>query len=198
MIPDFPTEKEKLTKAWTHYVEVRSYALLGFMEETPSYRHHEGNLWQLIRDDGSSSESEYQEISAAFIIDRKDVPGLTPEKIREKLDAIADEMAGQMSHHVIATIKRATDEAGNTIDAKGKKFSPEFFLDMLDRMQLSFDEDGTWQPPTLIVPPGFVETNKELISLFENNPDLRTRQKEIIDRQREEWRAREAYRKLVD
>lgn len=198
MIPDFPVEKQKLAKLWNQYLDLKRQALLGFLNQMPAYQHHEGSHWRLTREDNSFNDSEYQEISAGFTINLEEVPELTPEKIREKLDLVADEVARQISQHMIGMIAQATDAVGNTIDANGNPFSPELFLEMLERLQLSFDEDGTWIPPTMIVAPGFWEANKDRLATFENDPELDARQTEIINRKREEWRDREACRKLVD
>jgi len=198
MIPDFPLEKQKLEKLWNHYLEVKHQELLGFLSEIPTYQHHEGHRWQINRQDGSQHESEYQELEAGFSVSFDEVPDLTPEKIRQKLDQVAEEMARQMTQGVLSTIEQAVDAAGNKINAGGKPLSPELFLEILERLELSFDEQGNWLPPTMIVPPDFSAARKEEIKAWESDPVFRAKQEEIVIRQREEWRAREACRKLVD
>lgn len=198
MIPDFPVEKMKLVNLWTQYLDFKRKELSGFLNEVPTYQHHEGNRWRLTREDNSFDDSEYQELSAGFTVKNEDIPELTPDKIRELLDEVAEEMCKQQSQHMFGKIFEATHAVGNVINASGKPFSPELFLEMLDRIELSFDEDGKWIPPTMIVHPEFIAANKDVLANLDKDPELQARQTEIINRKREEWRDREAYRKLVD
>ena len=198
MIPDFPTEKAKLEKVWNQYLEAKHQQLLGYLGEIPTYQHHEGHHWQISRQDGSQDDRDYQELKADFNLSIDEVPGLTPEKIRQKLDQVAEEMARQMAQSMFSTIEEAVDAAGNKIDAQGKSLTPDLFLEMLERIELSFDDDGNWLPPTMIVHPDFWAAKKEEIKAWESDPTFQIRRDEIVAQKREAWRAREACRKLVD
>ena len=55
-----------------------------------------------------------------------------------------------------------------------------FFLQLLERMDHSFAEDGTWLPPTLVVAPDFMKKNKPIIEGFENDAEFLSKRDEII------------------
>ena len=74
----------------------------------------------------------------------------------------------------------------------------DMILEMLDRMELSFDDEGNWQPPRIIHGPALAATAAEVQKQLGVDRTLRARQDAIVNRQREEWRVREARRKLVD
>lgn len=198
MIPDFPEEKEKIMRFWNKYLEAKHKQLLGFMGELPSHMNHEGHRWLLNRSDGTGDESLYKEIQGNLTIEASEVPDLTPEKIKEKFDRVADEMARQTFQGMLAEIIRVTNSVGNSIDANGQPLTQELFLQMLERMDQSFDENGNWMPPTIFISPDMAKKHFEIMKSWENDPKFLTRQAEIVTRKREEWNDRENSRKLVD
>ena len=50
----------------------------------------------------------------------------------------------------------------------------------------------------MIVAPDFMNKNKELIETYNKDVEFLAKRDAIIDRKREDWRAREACRKLDD
>ena len=198
MIPDFPDEKQKIMIFWTKYLAAKQKQLLGFMGELPSHMNHEGDRWSLSRPDGTGDESQYKEAKGIFMVEATEVPGLTPEKIREKLDEVAEEMARQAFQGILAEIIKTTNSVGNTVNANGEPMSQDLYLQMLEKMDLSFDKSGKWMPPTMIISPEMLEKNMKKKNLWENDPTFLAKQEEIVARKREEWHDRENCRKLVD
>lgn len=195
MLPDFPEEKQKLLNLWTDYLDRKTNQLLGPFSMAVHFMHHEGNRWQIEQTDGSISEFEYNAVQGEFSVSGDEAPTLTPEKIIEKLDTIADQMASQMTREMFATFAKAADEAGNSINAAGQTLTKDMFLEMISRIDIDFDKDGKPIMPTVFVPPGF---DKSVLDEWNNDPDLGKKHEEIMNRKRDEWNEREACRKLVD
>lgn len=103
-----------------------------------------------------------------------------------------------MAERTFETIQQAVEAVGNSFDAKGQKLSPDMVLQMWERMQLSFDSNGEWQRPTIVVHPDLGERARAILRAIDEEPELRARRDKIVNRQRDEWRVREASRKLVD
>ena len=83
------------------------------------------------------------------------------------------------------------------ITAKGKKLDAELFLQFLEVFQLEFYADGL---PKELYCVGELFSQERLEALdeeFRNNPKLQKRYDELIAKKKEEWRVREANRKLV-
>jgi hypothetical protein len=198
MLPDFPKEKREFEKFWNQYLVNKHRELLGFFATIPSFTIHEGHAWRLERSDGSDSEQPFEELSSEFTINKSDVPDLTPEKIREKLDAVAEDAARQMSQMIIKEIQEAADQVGNTVNAKGQPLTKELFLEMLEKIETGFDEKGEWIPPSIIMHPNAWKANEAKFRGWEQDKEFSDKQTEIINRKREAWYAREALRKLVD
>jgi hypothetical protein len=198
MLPDFPQEKALLEKFWNEYLEHKHQELLGFFATIPSFTVHEGDRWNIERTDGTQSERPYKEISSGFTIDVNEVPDLTIEKIRNKLDAVAEDAASQMTQTIIKEVSEAADKVGNTVNAKGQSITKELLLDMIEKMDAEFDQNGVWVPPSIILHPDVWKANEEKFKEWEKDKEFTNMQSEIINKKREEWHAREALRKLVD
>ncbi len=128
MIPDFPREKEKIMQFWNKYLISKNQELLGFFGTLPAHMNHEGHRWTINRADGTGDNQPYHQIEGLMTVDISEVPSLTPDKIRGKLDKIADDMARQISQNMFAEISRVTKEVGNEINAEGQPLSQESFL----------------------------------------------------------------------
>lgn len=198
MLPDFPKEKALLVKFWNEYLELKHRELLGFFSTIPSFAIHEGDRWKIERSDGSESEQPYQEMSSGFTIDINEVPELTPEKIKIKLDALAENTAQQMSQGIFNEIQTASEAVGNTVNAKGKPLTKELVLELFEKIETDFSPDGQWIPPSIVMHPDVWKANEAKFKEWELDEEFNTRRDEIINKKREAWRAREAIRKLVD
>jgi len=198
MLPDFPKEKELLGKFWNEYLAHKQKELLGFFATIPSFAIHEGDRWKIERADGTESEQPYQEMSSGFTIELKEVPDLTPEKIKAKLDVVAEDAARQMSQGIYAELQQATEQSGNVVNAKGQPLTQELFLDLLEKIDTEFGPNGEWVPPSLVMHPDIWEANEAKFREWEKDKEFADRQTEIINKKREGWHAREALRKLVD
>ncbi len=198
MLPDFPKEKELLAKFWNQYLEVKHRELLGVFSTIPSFAIHEGDRWKIERSDGTESEQPYEELSSMFTIDLNEVPTLTPEKIRAKLDAVAEDGARQMSQGIFREIQKAVEQTGNTVNAKGQPIAKEHFLELLEKTETEFGPNGEWIPPSIVMHPDVWRANEAKFKEWEQDKEFADRQTEIINKKREAWYAREALRKLVD
>jgi hypothetical protein len=198
MLPDFPKEKALIAKFWNEYLAHKHREFLGFFATIPSFAVHEGDRWNIERTDGTQSEQLYEEVSSRFTINVDEVPNLTPEKIREKLDAVAADAARQMTQTIVREIQDVTDKVGNTVNAKGQPLTKELFLEMIERMDAEFDPNGIWIPPSIVMHPDVWKANEKKFKEWEKDKEFASKQSEIINKKREEWYAREALRKLVD
>ncbi len=198
MIPDFPDEKEKLMQLWNKYLQKKISENLGFLGTLPQYRNYEGDQWKLSREDGSVEVIDYDHIQGLLDINVDEVPDLTPEKIRQKLDNLSNEIAAQMSKNTYAEISRVTKLSGNEIDAKNKPFSKELFLELIEKVVLDFDQNGDLNQPTMVMDPVFWEKNKDKIMAWEKDEEFVRKHEQLIAKKKEEWIDRENNRKLVD
>lgn len=197
MLPDLPRMKKDIAELFQIIFKNRLNAYLGVVGEVPRYIIKEGANPVTLRPDDSRDETKLQAASAETNFSIEEIPRLSVEQRITKLDDAAREMASQISSHAFATINEAVDKVGNVVDAKGKPFSPEAVFEVLEKIQLDFDEDGKHKEITVVIPPALSDRARETLIQLHSDPKLSLRYQEIIEKKREEWRAREAARKLV-
>lgn len=198
MLPDLPKLKAEIAQAFHSMFKNRLNAYLGFIGEVPRYIIKEGRTPVTIRPDATRDETKLQPASAVTDFKVEEIPNLTVEQRIARLDVAAREMADQISSHAFAAINEAVERVGNVIDAKGKPFNIDAFFEVLEKIQLDFEEDGVKHKElTAVFPPQMTQQAKKILDEIHNNPELQMRHKDIIDKKRMEWRAREASRKLV-
>ncbi len=96
------------------------------------------------------------------------------------------------------TMRDETAAASTSTDAGGRPFTAEMFIETIDKMELVFDDDGTWEMPTIILHPSRELMFKKEMGRLDSDPVMRARMKELVDEKREAWRVRETGRTLVD
>jgi predicted DNA-binding protein (UPF0251 family) len=197
MLPDFPKLKEKLQKLLIARTKMVQSAYMNPLSDVPKARIFEGNRTILVREDGSVEEIEIKEMKAEMEINLKEIETITLPDILEKFDTTAKELAMQQSKVFYDEIGKAVEKVGNVIDIKGKSFSIDDFLKMLDMIWLDFDENGNPNFPTIVAGEKTFKSISEVLPQLETDQECKKRLAEIIERKREEWRARESNRKLV-
>jgi len=151
---------------------------------------------RVARADQSQSSSAVQLLSSTMEIKFDEIPELTLQKTMAKFDEMILDMVRQQTGFALERIGEEIPDS-QSVDAKGKTLDAELMLQVLETLQMEFHSDG--QPHQLHVFGGLftAERQKAIDEQFQNDPDLQIRLDEVIAKKREEWRAREACRKLV-
>lgn len=198
MLPDLPKLKADIAQVFHVILKNRLNAYLGVVGEAPRSFIKEGRNPVTLRPDSSRDETTLKATSAETFFKLEEIPHLTVEQRIARLDTVAREMANQISAHAFAKINEAVDKVGNVVDAKGKPFSAEAIFEILDKIQIDFEPDGVKHKEiTVVIPPGLAGRVKETLEQIHQDTELSKRYKDIIDKKRTEWRARESARKLV-
>jgi hypothetical protein len=197
MLPDLPTLKNDLKELLDHHLRTRAHGKLGVFSQVAQIYVHEGNRMRTVRADGSVEETDFKTASAEMIIKRSEVPFLTPEARLAMIDKMADEMAQQLSRSLFESLNATLEAAGQTVDGRGKPLSIDVFLETLEKMQIDFDKDGEPSGLQLVTAPAAAPAMQRIREQLQTDPEVQGRHRELMDRKRREWRAREASRKLV-
>lgn len=195
MLPDFSETKRLFSRFFQTYARRKARAISPFADVQVRYL-HEGRGMKVMRADQSESTTAVQQLSSMMEIRADDIPDLTLEKAVAKYDEMILDMVRKQTG--LALERLSEDMPKNqSIDAKGKKLDAELILQMLETIQLEFYPDG--RPHELHVVGALFspERLKAADAELQNNPELQKRYNELMARKREEWRAREASRKLV-
>jgi len=198
VLPDLPKLKADIAEVFHTVFKNRLNAYLGVVGEVPRHFIKEGGNPVTFRPDASRDETKLKAASAETMFKIEEIPHLSVEERIARLDAAAREMANQISSHAFAEINEAVNKVGNVVDAKGKPFTAEALFEVLEKIQMDFEDDGIKHKElTIVMPPAMIDRVKATMAQIHQNPELSKRYKEIIDKKRMEWRDREAARKLV-
>ena len=141
---------------------------------------------------------KYQRFEFPLTLSREDFKRGDLSAVCEKLVDLAREMGEHQTKRMLEVVKEAADEVGNVVHADGE-LTQDKFLDIFRKVELDFD------PKTLKLLPGFsfvmhpqmAEKVIPKVRGWEGDPEFTAKYEHIMATKREEWRDREARRKLV-
>jgi hypothetical protein len=197
MLPDLPKLKDDVQKVIDRYLQFQVNLRLGIFGEAPKHIIQEGNRMRIIRADGSVDESDFKHASAEVSLTLEEIPTLTVQERKAKLDDMAEQMAGQVSRLLFGSLNEALDKAGQVVDQKGKPLDAESVFTVLENMHLEFDDARKLRGLSIVVPSALAPKAEKVMAQIDADPVLRKRHEEIMTRKWMEWRDREASRKLV-
>ena len=193
MLPDFLKTKEKLKKMLDSEMKKAQLRHMGPFADSPKSNIFEGDEVILIREDGSRGEMKMRKMQAAVDVKLEEVEEMTHERVLEKINALAREIAGQIARRGYEVIDEAAQEVGNVTSADGEPLSIDLLLEGLEKIHLSFDEAGQPSGLRLVAHPNMSSELENIYSQLESHP----RYRELMERKREEERVRENNRELV-
>ena len=196
MLPDFTKAKEKVHEMLLLGLTMRKREYMGPFA-LREYRVFEGREFATRTDGGKELLFQTKEISGKFSVNTEDIQSGNPQIVFELLDKIAQQMAQSQVKMLFSEISRICGETNQTIDFKGAKFNLDMFLQTLEKVRVDFDAEGNMINPMFVVSPEFAVRVKEEMEKAENNVEIKKKYDAVVAKKREEWRAREASRKLV-
>ncbi len=199
MLPDFREAKETLERSFTRRISDQVKKRDPVLATIRTVRQHEGRRHVWSTDQGKEKSTGYQPTVAKIAISQHQTVEWTIADIARQADTIADQMIGQIVPNMFATLKETTEEVGNVVDAAGRPFSFELFLESIEKVHIDFDE-VTGQPhlPTMFVGPKLADRIQTLLPEWDKNAEYKARFDALIAQKKVDWNDRESNRKLVD
>jgi hypothetical protein len=189
MLPDYSETKELFSRFFQTYIRRKARAISPLADVRVRYL-HEGKGMKMIRADQTESNTGAQQLSTMTEIKIDEIPDLTLQKALAKYDEMILDIVRKQTGFALDRISEDIPKS-QSVDAKGKKLDAELILQVLETIQLDFYPDG--RPHELHVVGGLFSAER----LKAADEELQKRYEELIVRKKEEWRAREASRKLV-
>jgi hypothetical protein len=199
MLTDFPDLKRRLltiTRIAFHH-KVREHGLIGTIKQMPYF---EGNRFETQDVEGDVQTSEPKQTVIPISVGRA---ALIEEGVNAYMKAMMGAV-GQQQQNLAQLfhekMNEVTERTGNKVDAGGQPFSPSLFLDLFEKVDIDFDEDGEpdMSSVRIVVHPKLGRLLQQKVPEWEADPVFQQRRDEIIARKRIEWSDRESNRKLVD
>jgi len=109
------------------------------------------------------------------------------------LDGAAEQSLSQIMPEFFKYLSDVCDASGQTVNAGGRPISHALLLEAIAAVEISFDENGEPEMPTLVLHPKTAET---IASLPPPTPEEDAAFESMMKRKKEEWFAKRRTRKL--
>jgi hypothetical protein len=199
MLPDLAKVKSRANRDILRWVRQQIPVVTPLIQGVATFRQHEGRVGRMIRTDDSEASIDYHQSEFRFELNRDEMLQFNLQSIRQKLMELARKVGEAQSKRMLEVAGEAADSVGNVVHAGGELTALKF-LEVIRRVQMDFD------PNTLEPAPGFVwvmhpDTAASVVPKvkeWEKDPEFKAHYEQVMGVKREEWRDREANRKLVD
>lgn len=196
MLPEFPEIQEAImekmraamSKANVHEVQMAGLDKARYVECFEGHAH--GHTEDL--------ERPFREFCETILFKKDEVISLTPERIIEKFSMVGAKLGREKAKLFHQEMQAAASRAGAIKEGGNGADIVEMIFQVMESVHWSFDEHG--EPCRMMFFAGaemkdaLVEANEKI----EQDRKLSRRKESLIAKKYEEWRAKEADRKLVD
>lgn len=177
------------------YLQRSTLAKAGFFGEIPRTILHEGN--GLEYEGELNEETKLEEISGTATILPEELKKDGKTALKKALDGAAEEIAKKQAGMVLKELNESTAKSGNVVDGGGKPLSFELVMKAMKKIVIDFDGEGNPRLSTLLVHPSQRPRIEKMIEDMRTDQDKQKQWEDLLREKREEWRGREADRKLV-
>lgn len=199
-LPKYPQLKKKIENMLLDYFQREAQKELGPFEGARRFVQHEGKTFvhNTMDNTGKKKELNYVEAKTEYLVKYADIPNMGAEDVIKMLQEKAKEFGGQQAKHNYKVLNQVTEETGNVVHGNNEPFNIDMFFEVIEKIQIEFDEFGNPNMPTMVVSSSGAERAKIVMQEAENDPETKRRMEELIARKRKEYDAAQARRKLVD
>lgn len=193
MLPDFPKVRDYASEILRKWFYERVSKRTGVLQEMKNRVLHEGDKVELHRSDGSIDIVAMESQSAEIRLELEEFKKFGLNAVLKTLDKTAIDVAEKQTKFFFSRLNTICDESGQTSDAKGRPISYDLIFEMLEGIDIDFDDSGNPIFPTLISSPKI----KSCFDKVEMTDEQKERFEKLIEQKRSEWRDRESDRRLV-
>jgi len=191
----FPKLETEIDDAFVAFVS-NSAGQNSVVGQIRSHRLFEGSGSSIVRENELREETEFHSFSSELKIDTKVILYGRLSDLIETFRPLAMQMASEKERMLFEVMRNATEKTGNIVSAEGKPISIEKIFEVLEKIQIEFDQNGQPRMPTMVVGS---EIAAQIEKMMDDSTadDHQKRFDNLIQRKKAEWLAREADRTLV-
>jgi hypothetical protein len=194
MLPKFTNLENDLSEYFHSLIQQAIRTSNPAIARTREFICHEGDSHKRF----DSSPRPFRLSMENIFLNKHEWKKMTFEELRLKLRELGAKIAYEQLTYLVKQLEDAASEGQIPVNTVGKDSFAVEILNMLEQMKIDFDKNGYPIPPQFIGGGDFYRELPRALSEIEGNPEYRKRYIAIVTRKREEWRDREASRKLVD
>lgn len=183
-LPEYQRAFLKFTREAIQGLSSAKDPLLGRMRKRPPERSYVGRN---SMPQGQVHEGALMPVRSEFSLTASEILRGDPNVLGGKLEEMAEGYVASLMPQVFGAIGAASEAAGTNVRAGGQPFSADLFIEMLEKMQVEFDDTGQIQLQLVIGP----DTTIPIPSAEDQR-----RIDEVIERKRKEFLAKRRSRQL--
>jgi hypothetical protein len=199
VLPDFVRVKRRTERQLLRWLEEQIPELTPLVKGVQRFRQHEGRLGRIVRSDESEGVLNYPKAEFQLEVSREDIRSGDIGRIQAKVLDLAKRIGEHQAKEMLKVAGEAADAAGNVVNAGGGELTKEHLLELFRRVHMDFDPNTLKPLPgaVFVMHPDMAEKIMPKAKAWEQDPAFNAEYERIMQQKREEWRAREANRKLV-
>lgn len=196
-LPDFPRQKHLLASLLREFLKREVHSLLG---PFPSKGHfvHEGDGLETSFHEQPREEVEFETMRVKREVQYDELRQMDVAALLSRTKDTARKVAEQLHSHALKRVDEATRKAGTAIDLEGQGLTPEALMQLYEAIDIDFRADGATPQLVIVGSPKNIPHLTAVLEALEDDPALKRQFNGLLERKREEWRDREADRRLVD
>jgi hypothetical protein len=192
MLPEFPKARSKMIDLWNTAFFNGLNGSDAFLAQIAVRVQKEGHTAQI-----GGGNMEYKRCSVDFSFKTKDAEGMSVEEFFGSPFKLGAQMAGQQMQTVFEKMKTPSPH-GMPLAWKVGELKFDQILEVWEKMEIDFDDDGKPRWPTIVLQPDAQAEIQVKLPKWHEGPEFRKKWAELIERKRKEFDEREARRRLVD
>lgn len=199
MLPDFQTQKSNILELvdLQFKKKVSGEGLLSLIKRVPYF---EGDRFESSDVDGAQSNHPARQFTAQFQPDRERIVAIGPQYLVEVFDSQVERLQSEHFELFRERLDEGAARTGNSVNAGGRPFTFDLYLELMEKVQWDFHDDGRpdLDSRALIVSPEMGNYLEAQVPRWLADPEYQRRFESLVEKKREEWRDRESDCKLVD
>lgn len=199
MLPDYPNLKREIQQEFIYFMKEyvkQKFPLQGMVKRQVIHEGTDPHYQSEFQGEFEDEVTKLKTFSADAHFEKDELKKMSLRDVFSRFLETAEKMGEKVERASIQDLDDKLTEKGQTASVS-KEFTPEDLLKSFDTVSISFDENGKAQFPTFM---GGEEASKkiaEALKKLDEEPYL-TKFRELIEKKKREWDARENSRKLVD
>ena len=142
MLPDLSRLKKDVRGTLERRFRSDIQKRMGFMGTIKRICAYESNRMRIHRQDGTFEDIAMVQATAEMTVHLPQIARMTLEDRDAKFSGMAQTMADNMSRGFFESLDAGLANAGRTINAAGRPIDAELVLEVLESMDMEFDEHG--------------------------------------------------------
>lgn len=152
----------------------------------------EGPVHMRTNTDEAIIDKEPTLVEMKFVIPFDVIIKTDVEAFMESIEDASNSGIESLMPQLFKFLGEVCEVSGQVVEGKGQSFSYDLFLELIEKIEISFKDDGTPNMPTLFISPSM----EKIIKKIQPTEEQTKRLEEVISQKRDDFFAKKRTRKL--